>query len=254
MGKTLVELLADAEAKDDLELALADGTKYKLSDIRGFRGAVDTEAKALKTKREEAERIAKEAEGILGALQAAQKEIEKNTPKPPETKGSDWRKNPLYEELVPVIEAVEQSAKIARENADALKKSLDTSQAVYALERMRRQWAEAKVKPKDKKFEEVVQEVLAAKELDAMGLPTIENYLYRSSEPDRMKVAVDEAIANARKEWEKTQRAANIPKPGATHIRAATKDAPIKNLTELTSELVSQDQEIVDLNEGGIPN
>jgi hypothetical protein len=69
-----------------------------------------------------------------------------------------------------------------------------------------------------------------------------------------MKVAVDEAVVNARKEWEKTQRAASIPKPGATHIRTATKDAPIKNLTELTSELVSQDADIVALNEGGTPN
>jgi hypothetical protein len=130
---------------------------------------------------------------------------------------------------------------------------LDQSQAIYALERMRRQWAEAKVKPKDKKFEEVVTEVLAAKELDAMGLPTLENYLYRTSEPDRMKAAVDEAIATARKEWEKTARAASIPKPGMTRTREKT-EAPIKNLSELTSELVSNDADIVALNEGGTPN
>lgn len=253
MAKTLSELIADAASADDLEFAGPDGVKFKLSDIRGFRGTVDTEAKALKAKQAEAERIAKEAEGILAALQAAQKEIEKNAKKE-EPKGTDWRKNPLYEELVPVIEAVEQAAKTANENAATLKKSLDNSQAVYALERMRRQWAEAKVKPKDKKFEEVVTEVLAAKELDGLGLPTLENYLYRTSEPDRMKVAVDEAIVNARKEWEKTQRAQNIPKPGATHIRAATKDAPIKKLEELTSELVANDPDIVALNEGSAPN
>jgi hypothetical protein len=253
MGKTLVELLADAEAKDDLELALADGTKYKLSDIRGFRSTVDIEAKALKADREKAVRDAKEAEDILSALQAAQKEIEKNTKKE-EPKGTDWRKNPLYEELVPVLEAQEQVVRETRAMADTLKKSLDQSQAIYALERMRRQWAEAKVKPKDKKFAEVVTEVLAAKELDAMGLPTLENYLYRTSEPDRLKAAVDEAIATARKEWEKTARAASIPKPGMTHTRGKGAEAPIKNLTELTSELVSNDPDIVALNEGGTPN
>jgi hypothetical protein len=254
MAKTLAELISDAAAADDFELVAADGTKYKLSEIRGFRSTVTAAENELKTKTANAERVAKEAETILASLQAAQKEMEKNAPKKEEPKGSDWRKNPLYEELVPVIEAVEQAAKVARENSDALKKSLDQSQAIYALERMRRQWAEAKVKPKDKKFEEVVAEVLGAKELDEMGLPTLEKYLYRTSEPDRIKVATDEAVANARKEWEKTQRAANIPKPGATHIRAATKDAPIKNLTELTSELVSQDADIVALNEGGTPN
>jgi hypothetical protein len=252
MGKTLAELIDDANSADDLQFKMPDGTEFRLGDVRMFKKGKQSEEAALKEKQAQAEKIAKEAEGILAALQAAQKEIEKNQKKE-EPKGSDWRKNPLYEELVPVIEAVEQAAKMANENAANLKKSLDTSQAVYALERMRRQWAEAKVKPKDKKFEEVVQEVLAAKELDAMGLPTIENYLYRTSEPDRMKAAVDEAIATARKEWEKTQRAANIPKPGMTRTREKV-ETPIKNLSELNSELVSNDPEIVALNEGGTPN
>jgi hypothetical protein len=249
MGKTLAELIEDAASADDLQFKMPDGTEFRLGDVRMFKKGKQSEEAALKAKREEAERVAKEAEGILASLQAAAKEIEKNTKKE-EPKGTDWRKNPLYEELVPVIEAVEKAANIANENAANLKKSLDQSQAIYALERMRRQWAEAKVKPKDKKFEEVVTEVLAAKELDAMGLPTLENYLYRTSEPDRMKAAVDEAIATARKEWEKTARAAAIPKPGATHIRAAAKDAPIKDLKDLTSELVANDPEIVALNEG----
>jgi hypothetical protein len=250
MAKTLSELIADAAAADDMEFVGADGVKVKLSEIRGFRSSVTAAENELKTKTANAERVAKEAETILTSLQAAMKEAEKNAPRKEESKGSDWRKNPLYDELVPVIEAVEQAAKTARENSEALKKSLDQSQAIYALERMRRQWAEAKVKPNGKKFEEVVTEVLTSKELDEMGLPTLEKYLYRVTEPDRMKAATNEAVANARKEWEKTQRAASIPKPGATHIRAAAKDAPIKNLTELTSELVANDPDIVALNEG----
>jgi hypothetical protein len=253
MAKTLAELIDDAASADDLQFKMPDGTEFRLGDVRMFKKGKQSEEAALKEKRELAERVAKEAEGILASLQAAQKEIEKNTKKE-EPKGTDWRKNPLYEELVPVISAVEEASRIANENAANLKKSLDQSQAIYALERMRRQWAEAKVKPKDKKFEEVVTEVLAAKELDAMGLPTLENYLYRTSEPDRMKAAVDEAIVNARKEWEKTARAASIPKPGMVRTKEKGGETPIKNLSELTSELVSQDADIVALNEGGTPN
>jgi hypothetical protein len=254
MAKTLSELIADAAAADDMELALADGTKYKLSDIRGFRSTVDNEAKGLKQKQAEADRIATEASTILASLQVALKEAEK-TAKKEEPKGSDWRKNPLYEELVPVIEAVEGAARQAREDASNLKKSLDQSQAIYALERMRRQWAEAKVKPNGKKFEEVVQEVLASKELDEFGLPTVEKYLYRTSEPDRMKAATDEAVAAAKKEWEKQHRADGIAKPGnMTRTRAKDAKAPIANLSELTSELISNDPDIVSLNEGGTPN
>jgi hypothetical protein len=250
MSKTLSELIADAAAADDLEFAGPDGVKFKLSDIRGFRSTVTAAENELRTKTANAERVAKEAETILASLQAAQKEIEKNAPRKEEPKGPDWQKNPLYEDLLPVFAELRSIAENARTEATNLKKSLDMSQSIYAVERLRRQWAEAKVKPKDKKFEEVVTEVLASKELDEFGLPTLEKYLYRTSEPDRMKVAVDEAVGNARKEWEKTARAASIPKPGATHIRAAAKDAPIKNLTELTSELVANDPDIVALNEG----
>lgn len=254
MPKTLAELIADAAAADDLEFAGPDGMKIKLADLRGFRSSVTAEETALKAKRAEAERIAKEAEGILGNLKLAMTEAEKNKQKnEPEPKAPDWRKNPLYEDLLPVLDALESTGKAAREEAAALKKSLDQSQAIYALERMRRQYAEAKVKPKDKKFEEIVTEVLASKELDEMGLPTLEKYLYRVSEPDRLKVATEEAVAAARKEWEKTARAASIPKPGMTRTREKT-EAPIKDFSQLTSELVSNDPEIVALNEGGPAN
>jgi hypothetical protein len=254
MGKTLSELIADAASADDMELSLADGTKFKLADIRGFRNSVTAEETAMKSKRAEAERIATEADTILKSLQLAMKEAEKNAPKREEQKTPDWRKNPLYEDLIPVFDELKTISENARAESQNLKKSLDQSQAIYALERMRRQWAEAKVKPSNKKFEEVVHEVLASKELDEFGLPTVEKYLYRTSEPDRMKAATDEAVATARKEWEKQHRADNIPKPGMTRTRVAAKDAPIKDLSQLTSELVSQDADIVALNEGGTPN
>jgi hypothetical protein len=250
MGKTLAELIDDAASNDDLQFKMPDGTEFRLGDVRMFKKGKQSEEAALKAKREEAEKIATEADTILKSLQLAMKEAEKNKTPPNEPKTPDWRKNPLYEDLLPVFDELTKTASEARAQAAEIKKSLDQSQAIYALERMRRQWAEAKAKPKDKKFEEVVAEVLGAKELDEMGLPTLEKYLYRTSEPDRMKVAVEEAVGNARKEWEKTARAASIPKPGATHIRAAAKDAPIKNLTELTSELVANDPDIVALNEG----
>ena len=43
MAKTLAEIIADAAADDNLEFATADGTKFKLADIRGFRSSVETE-------------------------------------------------------------------------------------------------------------------------------------------------------------------------------------------------------------------
>jgi hypothetical protein len=246
MPKTLSELIADAAASDDLEFAGPDGMKVKLADLRGFRSSVETERQGAESARKNAEKTAKEAKDIFDALTAAQAEFKKQNEPPPSTKKSDWKKNPLYDELVPVLEAAEAAANEARETANNLKKSLDQSQAIYALERMRRQWAESKVKPSGKKFEEVVAEVIAAKEFDDLGLPTLDKYLYRTSEPDRIKVATDEAVAAAKKEWEKAQRASDIPRPGKFQT-VKPSDAPIKKIEDLTSAVVSQDPEIAEL-------
>jgi len=239
MAKTLTELIAEASAGDDLLFTGPDGATFKLGDIRSFRGTVDAETKALTAKRQEAERIATEADTLLKGLQLAIKEQEKkNNPQP--TKSEDWRKNPLYEDILPVLDELKSVATQARQDATNLKASLDQSQAIYALERMRRQWAEAKSKPKDKKFEEVVAEVLAQKEIDSMGLPTIEKYLYRSTEQERLDAYAAEKVAEAEKGWNKKQAAAAIPKPGKFQVNKEVGKSPIKNLSELDSEAVAK--------------
>jgi hypothetical protein len=252
MSKTLAELLADAAADDNLEFSTPDGTKVKLSDIKGFRGAVETERQGAERSRKEAERMATDAKNIFESLQAAQAEFQKaKDAESKPAKKARWQDNPLYDELVPVIEAAEKAANEAREQSISLKKSLDQSQAIYSLERMRRQWAEAGVKPKDKTFEQSVQEVIAAKELDELGLPTLDKYLHRASEPDRMEAYANEKVAKAQKEWEKKQRASEVSKPGKFQTRKSA-DAPIKKLEELTSDVVANDQDIMDIMEGKV--
>jgi hypothetical protein len=258
MAKTLAELISDAAAADDLEFSLPDGSKYKLADLRGFRSGVETERQTAERARKEAERVAQEAKDLFNALKSAQEELAKqNTRTEPTQKGKRWQDNPLYDELVPVIEAAEKEAKDARALANAMKASLDQSQAIYALERMRREWAEAKIKPKDKRFEEVVAEVIAAKELDDMGLPTLTKYLHRTSEPDRIKQATEEAVAAAKKEWEKAQRAADIPKPGRFRT-VKTDKPPISKIDDLNSEAIlkgiADDSDFAAAMEGGIKN
>jgi hypothetical protein len=250
MSKTLAELLADAAADEALEFTAADGTKIKLGDIKGFRGAVETERQAAARERAEATRIATEAKTLWEGLKSAQEEFAKRTAPEPK-KGSRWQDNPLYDELVPVLEAAQKAADEAREVAKATKQQLDQASAMYALERMRGQWEKSTSKPAGKKFEEVVQEVIAAKELDEMGLPTLDRYLHRSAEPDRIKTAVAEALATAKKEWDKAQHAANVPKPGKFQVRKSG-EPPIKKIEDLNSEVVSQDPEITALWEGQV--
>ena len=242
MAKTLAEILADAAADDNLEFAAADGTKIKLADIKGFRSSVDTENQAAARARKEAERLAGEAKTLFDSLKAAQDEMNRNTPKQDDkpAKGSDWKKNPLYDEIVPVFESLEATAKQIAEENKRISKSLELSQATYAAERLRREWAEAKVKPKDKKFEEVVQEVINAREVDEFGLPTLSKYLHRATEQDRMEAYAAEKVAAAQKDWEKKAHVAAIPKPGKFQTRKNA-DAPIKKLEDLNSETVAND-------------
>src|SRR5882724_4676388 len=116
MPKTLAEIIADAAANDDVQFTGPDGIVVKLGDIRSFRGSVDTETKTLKAKQAEAERVAQEAQKLLTALDAAMKEEEKkNKGNAPPDKTGDWKKNPLYEDLVPVFDALQKQAQEARD-------------------------------------------------------------------------------------------------------------------------------------------
>lgn len=245
----LSELLGQADLPGELTFKDDKGNEFKLSDLRAFGSGVSTEKEAAVRQRQEAERVGKEAQDMLAALEAAMGEVQKAKPKKEEANNArDWRKNPLYDEIVPVLEGYESQLKSVVQMANEVKKSLDMSQAIYATERLRRQWAEASLKPQNMKFEDAVKQVLERKDMDSMGLPTLERLLHDSTEPDRLKTAVDEAVKKARTEWEQTSRIASV-KPGSG-TRFSTKKAgepPIKKLDELTSEKVSQDPEIVEL-------
>jgi len=249
MAKTLADLISDAAMNDDTQFTTPDGTVFRLGDVRTFKNGVESERSAAANARKEAEKTAKEAKEIFDALTAAREEMNKNTTKDDgkAAKGSDWRKNPLYDEIVPVFDALEAKATQAFERADKLSKSLELSQATYAAERLRREWAEAKDRPKDAKFEEVVQQVLTRKDVDEFGLPTIGKWLKEATEPTRMEAYANEKIAAAKKEWEKAQHAANIPKPGGKFQTRKSGEGPIKKIDELTSDIVANDPDIPSL-------
>ncbi len=238
---TLAELLN--AAADDLEISIGE-TKIKAGELKALRTATDVEKREYQDKRHEAERLAQEAKQVFDGLTAAQAEFTRKNAPPPDTSIDAWKKNPLYEEIVPVIESARQAAREATELAKNTKGEYDKMSAIYALERMRREYAESPNKPKDAKFEDMVTEAIANKEFDAMGLPTISKVLNRRTEPDRIAAAVATAVADAQKEWDKKQRMADVPKPGKFQTRKAAGEAPIKNFDQLTSDLVANDPDI----------
>lgn len=252
---TLAELLAKADLANDLEFKDAGGNALKLGDLRAFSSSLDTERTSLKNALGEAQKTALEAKNLKESFEQALQELAKNSPKQEDgKKGPDWRKNPLYEELIPFMDSMEQTVKAANEQVTTLKKSLEQSQAIYSLERMRRQWAEATVKPKDKTFEQAAQEILAAKEVDELGLPTMNKYLQRATEPDRIAAAVKEAVDKARTEWDAKQRIASV-KPSGNGTKFSTHksgEPPIKKIDDLTSDVIANDPDIAKLMEGPV--
>ena len=241
----LQELLSQADLKDDLEFEL-NGNKFKVGDLKGFRSGVESERTALLNQKKEAEKLAKEAQDLLGALDTAMKEVQKQQAPTKKEEKADWRKNPLYEELLPVVDALETQTKQALGLAGDLKKSLDQSQAIYAAERLRREWAEAQDKPKEAKFEDVVKEVLGRGDKDSFGMPSLSRWLHDAGEGTRIQRAVDEALKKSNADWEQKVRMGAVQKPGSS-TKFSTQKAgapPIKNLSELTSEVVAADPDV----------
>jgi len=261
MPKTLAELIADAAANDDVQFTGPDGLVVKLGDIRGFRSAVETEKKTLQTKQSEAERVATEAQKLLTALDAAIKEQEAKNTRKTEPDTAAWKKNPLYEELVPVFDHLEQLVQTSTAQATAAKKELASITAFYTIERMRQEYNAAPESfRKAKPFETVVQEALANGDLESYGagenavrMPTLRKRIHEGTEADRIETAVKAGVAAAKVEWDKQQKAASIPKPqGRISVRAKDEKLPIKNLSELTSELVAADPDVQAAMEGEV--
>jgi len=242
---TLQELLA--QAADDVEISFGD-QKIKAGEVKKFIGGVETERRNYETQRQKAERLAQEAQGIMESLTKAQQEIESQRA-PKEVKKDDWRKNPLYEELVPILDMAAQAAEEARNVAKSTKAELDKASALYAVERMRNEYERASNKPKDRRFEDLVTEAIQAKEFDQYGMPTLAKALDRYNLPDLIKSKQEEAVAAARKEWEQKQRISETSKPGKFQTRAKG-EAPIKNINDLTSDLLANDPEITKIMNG----
>jgi len=260
MGKTLSELIADAAANDDVEFSIPDGTKFKLGDVRLFKAGVESEKKKFETQRAEAERVASEAKKLLETLDTAMKEEQKKQQKIEPAAGPDWKKNPLYEELVPVFDALTNQVSESKAIAAAAQKSLSQVSAFYSIERMRREYdAAPEAYRKAHPFEQVVTEALANGDSEAYGsgenvvkMPTLRKRIHEATEPDRIQAAVTDAVAKAQKEWEAKQKLNNIPKPaGRFSSKAAPTDKPpIAKLEELTSEKIMNDPDIAAAMEG----
>ncbi len=254
MPKTLAELINDAAANDDMEFTIPDGTKFKLGDVRLFKAGMTAEEKKLQGKQAEAERAAQEAQKLLTALDAAMKEEEKkNKGNAPPDKTGDWKKNPLYEDLVPVFDALATQAKEARDIAAAANKSLSQVSAFYSLERLRKEYDSAPESwRKANKFEEVVAAAIQAGESDVFGqgpeavkMPTLRKRIHEGTEADRIKTAADAAVAAAKVEWDKTAKLNSISKPaGRFANHKGDEKPPITKLDELTSEKIMNDPDI----------
>lgn len=261
MAKTLAELIADAASNDDVQFTGPDGLVVKLGDIRGFRGSIETEKKTLQQKQEEATRVAQEAQKLLTALDAAMKEEQKKNQKVEPDKTGDWKKNPLYEDLVPVFDGLMKSVEESRNTAAAAKKELSQISAFYTLERLRSEYNAAPDSyRKAKTFEAVVQEAIASGDVESFGqgdnvvkMPTLRKRIHEGTEADRIKSAADAAVAAAKVEWEKTARLNSAPKPAgrfATH--KGTDKPPIAKLDELTSDKIMDDPDIAKAMQGEV--
>lgn len=250
---TLLELLAQADLPSEMEFKNDQGQVIRVADLRGLNSSLDSEKERLAEQIKKGSEIAQEAQGLAEALRKAVDEQARRSATPSEKKDDKapaWRANPLYEELLPVIDALEASAKQSNAQAAAASKTLAQMSAFYSLERMRGEYNSApEAFRKANEFNKLVTEALNAKEVDTFGegegtisMPTLRRRIHAGTEPDRIKAAVDEALKKNNTEWEtKSRMAAGSGKPGGGTKFSTRKasEPPIKKLDELTSEAVA---------------
>jgi len=251
---TLLELLAQADLPSEMEFKNDQGQVIKIGDVRGLNSSLDGEKARLAEEVKKATAIGQEAQGLAEALKRAVEEQARKTAAAAAPKGEDkapaWRSNPLYEELLPVIDTLEANAKAANTRAEQANKALSQISAFYSLERMRGEYNSAPESfRKANEFNKLVEEALAAKDVDTFGageavisMPTLRRRIHAGTESDRIKAAVDEALKKNNSEWEtKARMTAGSGKPGGGTKFSTRKasEPPIKKLDELTSEAVA---------------
>lgn len=248
---TLQEILDNAAYGDDLSFTQGDMT-MKLGELRAFRKLADGEKQTAAAKRQEAEKLAREAATLLAGLEEQAKKTNQNQPPPA---GDDWRKDPFYQ---PVASEIDRLSGIIEKMNGALaaqQKAHDNATAIYALERLRNQWDRVKDKLKGKTFEDLAKQAVAEGVKDNYGLPTLDPIIDRLMEPDRIKAAQDQAVQEARVKWEQEQAANMAGKPGSSarfrNIKGNDKP-PISKIEDLTSEVVMNDPDVRAAMEGTI--
>ena len=246
---TLAELLSKADMPAELEFKDDKGNVIKLGDLRSLGSSIEDQKKTLAKQENDARAVAEEAQGLAAALKKALDEQAKKAAPAANDKEPAWRKNPLYEDLLPVIDALEQGSKAANARAEAAGKSLAQMSAFYTLERLRGEYNAAPENwRKTNAFEKAVAEALANQEVTAFGegenairMPTLSKRIHAGTEADRIQSAVTDALKKNNAEWEiKTRMAAGSGKPGGATKFSTKKagEAPIKKLEELTSEAI----------------
>lgn len=237
----LKEILEDAANNDALEF-VSGNNKITFGELRGMSKSIAEQTRAAEAKRQQAEQLASEAATLLEQLQAAGKQ-----PAKPADGTYDWKKDPLYAPVVGELTALQELAKRALDSAEAQKKSLEQTASIYAYERLKSEYERApeSFRKKYAEFDKVAAEAINGKEFDRFGLPTLSRRIQEATEPDRIKAATDIALVDARKQWEAEQRASDA-RPGAAarfHTEKG-KEAPIKRIEDLTSDMVANDPDV----------
>ena len=236
---TLSEIIANAQMADNMEFTDPSGVKFSMADLRSLSKMAEGEKATAAQKRGEAERLAAQAATLLASLQEQAEKATKQ--QAPPAAGEDWRKDPFYQPVATEFDKFNAVVEKLNTTIAAQQKALDNAQAIYALERMRGQFNAKKDVLNGQSFEELAKQAVAGKHVDAYGLPTLDPLIEKLTEPTRIKSAQAEAVAAARKEWEKEQAVSATQKPGSqSRFRNVKTDAkaPIAKIEDLNSDAI----------------
>lgn len=228
---TLKEMLADvAKFPDTHEIAISDGFKVTLKDLREYQSLAAAAESAARKKAEEADTLAARAADLVAQMQAHSADSTKAEPALAATPAEpDYAADPLLGPLFRRLTGIEQ--KVATEfgaKLSAIEKNLNAASARYLRREIEQDFTSIPDRFEDVALRDVVKFAVDNRYLDESGIPRVRDAYSAMTAERRLKKVEEDAYKRGQEEGRRSLPATEgmVLRPGLGRV-APDPQAPV---------------------------
>lgn len=257
---TLEELLNDSQLTDDIEIALPNGKKTTVKDLRLYastmKSASDTAIREAQARKDAADaEIAKAKRLATDSLalyeQARAVKVDDDTKVKPGD--IDWENDPVYRPVGQRFSKLEkESLAKVNEEIEKIHKALGAGLKFVTDQYQEQRWnaLPKDARPKDKTWRDYLKAAEEQNIKDSYGLFDPLEAFNRATAADREAAKMEAARKAGIEEGKKLAAQANLPRPGGNPVaRRDNKDGAFKDLRS-AMEAAQHDPEIIRIASG----